>query len=355
MSASTDRIITRDEVLGHSSAKDLWLIIHDKVYDCTSFRIDHPGGERALIDYAGRDATEAFDSIGHSNNAVKMLKDMLVGELPEAERTSGKASKAAKAGEVGGDIIASLPIRTLAEVAKMDGSDAVDGEMWIVIRNIVYDVTKFWKMHPGGPKAIKDLAGKDATVEFDKVGHTTNAMSLLTKYYKAKLPASEEKDWSKETAQQMPLYTLEEVAKHCKEGDYWMVIDNRVYDVTNFIASHPGGREPLTHNAGLDATDQFAEVGHSANAKNKLKGLQVGVLVEADRRTAKPATCLSTSYTDVTAESLRKAEIHRDGGKFPFMTTVLIILCFIFSVGGVALMIMADQSRSASVGASADL
>ena len=45
-------------------------------------------------------------------------------------------------------------------------------------------------------------------------------------------------------------YTLEEVSKHKKHGDAWMVIKNKVYDVSKFMDQHPGGEEVLLDSAG---------------------------------------------------------------------------------------------------------
>jgi flavocytochrome c len=52
-------------------------------------------------------------------------------------------------------------------------------------------------------------------------------------------------------------YTMAEVAKHTSESDCWVVIDNQVLDVTNFLADHPGGKMAIMNFAGRDATEPF--------------------------------------------------------------------------------------------------
>ncbi|RAL67348.1 hypothetical protein DID88_008106 [Monilinia fructigena] len=61
--------------------KDLFMIIHDKVYDTSSFVDEHPGGEEVLLDVGGQDATEAFEDVGHSDEAREILDGLLVGTL----------------------------------------------------------------------------------------------------------------------------------------------------------------------------------------------------------------------------------------------------------------------------------
>lgn len=53
-------------------------------------------------------------------------------------------------------------------------------------------------------------------------------------------------------------YTAEEVIEHSTESDCWLIIDNRVYDVTEFISKHPGGAERIITYCGKDATTAFA-------------------------------------------------------------------------------------------------
>ncbi|KAM0707580.1 hypothetical protein Q7P35_004225 [Cladosporium inversicolor] len=69
------------DVSEHTTKKDLYMVIHDKVYDCTSFVDEHPGGEEVLLDVGGQDSTEAFEDVGHSDEAREILEGLLVGTL----------------------------------------------------------------------------------------------------------------------------------------------------------------------------------------------------------------------------------------------------------------------------------
>ncbi|XP_045800220.1 cytochrome b5 [Trifolium pratense] len=53
---------------------------------------------------------------------------------------------------------------------------------WLVINGRVLDVTKFLEEHPGGGEVIVEVAGKDATKEFDAIGHSKAAQNLVLKY-----------------------------------------------------------------------------------------------------------------------------------------------------------------------------
>lgn len=60
---SASREFTAAEVAQHNKKDDVWVIVNGQVLDVTSFLPDHPGGEKAILLYAGRDATEEFNML----------------------------------------------------------------------------------------------------------------------------------------------------------------------------------------------------------------------------------------------------------------------------------------------------
>lgn len=42
---------------------------------------DTSGGEEVLLDVGGQDATEAFEDVGHSDEAREILEGLLIGKL----------------------------------------------------------------------------------------------------------------------------------------------------------------------------------------------------------------------------------------------------------------------------------
>ncbi|KAI2463735.1 cytochrome b5 [Annulohypoxylon bovei var. microspora] len=76
-----DKELTYQDVAEHNTKKDLYIVVHDKIYDATKFIDEHPGGEEVLLDVGGQDATEAFEDVGHSDEARETLEQLLVGSL----------------------------------------------------------------------------------------------------------------------------------------------------------------------------------------------------------------------------------------------------------------------------------
>ncbi|CAJ0959330.1 unnamed protein product, partial [Mesorhabditis belari] len=68
---------------------------------------------------------------------------------------------------------------TAQEVAEHNTEESV----WFIIKGKVYDATKFLDEHPGGAEVMIEQAGLDATIAFNDVGHSADAMEMLNDYY----------------------------------------------------------------------------------------------------------------------------------------------------------------------------
>jgi len=86
------RTITLSEVAKHTGKDSCWMVIHNKVYDVSKFLDEHPGGEEVMLDVAGRNATESFEDVGHSEDARELLSNYLIGDLPEEEHSQPSQS-----------------------------------------------------------------------------------------------------------------------------------------------------------------------------------------------------------------------------------------------------------------------
>ncbi len=84
---STLVTLTVQEVAKHNSASDCWMIVNNLVYEVTKYANLHPGGSENIINYCGKDATDAFNSIkdgrGHSSQADQQHTFLKIGNLGE--------------------------------------------------------------------------------------------------------------------------------------------------------------------------------------------------------------------------------------------------------------------------------
>lgn len=71
--------------------------------------------------------------------------------------------------------------------------------------------------------------------------------------------------------------TRAEVAKHASADDCWVIIDHKVYDVSDFLDAHPGGNVVLEQVAGKDATTDFYQL-HRQEVLTKYQDLCIGTL-----------------------------------------------------------------------------
>lgn len=179
------KTFTMEEVRKHNDPDhDAWIVIKNRVYAIHGWVDEHPGGRRRLVDWLGRDATDAFALIGHSMKAIEKLKTMEIGVLkakssgglglpsalnstlaaaldsapPPAPVVRSQSAKSVKSRSASGD----SRTFTMAEVKKHDK----ESDCWIVMEGRVYDVTHWLQRHPGGSDRILLYAGKDASDAF---------------------------------------------------------------------------------------------------------------------------------------------------------------------------------------------
>ncbi|KAJ3114587.1 hypothetical protein HK100_001615 [Physocladia obscura] len=73
------REITAAEVAKHNKENDCWVIVNGQVLDATPFLKDHPGGKKAILIYAGKDATEEFNMMHKRDVVDKYAPEIIIG------------------------------------------------------------------------------------------------------------------------------------------------------------------------------------------------------------------------------------------------------------------------------------
>lgn len=97
--------------------------------------------------------------------------------------------------------------------------------------------------------------------------------------------------------------TTEELAKHNTQDDLWIAIDSQVWDVTTFLALHPGGASIIFQHGGTDATKAYSQYHPLSLVKNTLPpSMLVGTIASS---TPPSSTSPTPSYqTDPISSTL---------------------------------------------------
>ncbi|VFQ63043.1 unnamed protein product [Cuscuta campestris] len=72
-------------------------------------------------------------------------------------------------------------------------------------------------------------------------------------------------------------YSKSEVALHNKRSDCWIIIKDKVFDVTSYVEEHPGGDAILAH-AGDDSTEGFYGPQHATRVFEMIDDFCIGEL-----------------------------------------------------------------------------
>ena len=80
------KYFTAEMVAGHNTPDDLWIVVDNKVYDVTQYLVEHPGGEEALLNKGGKDATAGFKGPQHPSRVEVEIEDYFIGHLLETKK-----------------------------------------------------------------------------------------------------------------------------------------------------------------------------------------------------------------------------------------------------------------------------
>jgi cytochrome b involved in lipid metabolism len=197
------RTISPQELAQHNTENDLWTELYGTVYDLTTFVGGHPGGMRVIVNIAGKNGLQAFES-KHSQKTLQAFDRYIVGwAAPPAEggpqvivppvmpRTPGPtpAPKAVATPEprTARPTPAPTPRATartisLQELAQHNAAN----DLWAELYGTVYDLTAFADSHPGGRGIIIGIAGKGGRLVFESF-HSQKTVQKLDRYIVAPL------------------------------------------------------------------------------------------------------------------------------------------------------------------------
>ena len=77
----------------------------------------------------------------------------------------------------------------------------------------------------------------------------------------------------------MVTYTYQEISKHNKDDDCWIIINNEVYNVTKFLDEHPGGKKAIMLYGGKDATEEYEMIHRPDILKKYGKEYHIGKII----------------------------------------------------------------------------
>lgn len=186
-------MLTYEEVLIHNRKDDCWVIIHEKVYNVTSFLPEHPGGSSIILKYAGKDATKAFDPIHPGDTLIKYLsKEYHLGPVDVNSRPTKPELSVPKKAETQMETKAPQPV-----------SGNVVDEF-----DVEYDEQEEMHPIPSASLAGYEVAELDEKHEEDEISRQNRARA----YNKKNMPA---------LSHIYNLHDFEYVAKHTMEKTAW--------------------------------------------------------------------------------------------------------------------------------------
>ena len=74
-----------DEIRRHAGSDSLWVVLDGEVYDVTGWQNEHPGGSGRLLEWAGKDASQAFRQAKHGPLTDVLRLNYRIGRVAPAD------------------------------------------------------------------------------------------------------------------------------------------------------------------------------------------------------------------------------------------------------------------------------
>ncbi|EPY42588.1 cytochrome b5, partial [Angomonas deanei] len=116
------------------------------------------------------------------------------------------------------------------------------------------------------------------------------------------------------TQAELTEYTWEEIRKHDKDDDCWVVLYNKVLNVSEWLSQHPGGLDPIKDMSGTDITNQFESIGHTSTALVKAKTFTIGKLKDSEIGKDKAGKVAAGPAEKVKWSETGNLREYKDGG-----------------------------------------
>ena len=169
--------------------------------DISDYHLDHPGGP-AVIKFPGQDNTYGFSGPQHTANAKTRMLEFVVGTSFHFICQNGGGRRRIQ-------------------------DDAVFSGSCVIVPMLESDLpnrTSQWSCE------VMPLAGLVTSL---------TQLATTSKHQQNRAGTARCSDWVE------PLVlTYEEVAQHKTEGDLWVIVKDRVYDVSDYVDQHPGAFAP---------------------------------------------------------------------------------------------------------------
>ncbi|MFA6296780.1 MAG: cytochrome b5-like heme/steroid binding domain-containing protein [Patescibacteria group bacterium] len=157
-------------------------------------------------------------------------------------------------------------------------------------------------------------------------------------------------------------YTLDEISKHNKATDCWMLISGKVYDVTSYFGGqHPSGDGSMLPYCGIDATEGFSTKGnigedHKVRSYDLLTEYYIGDLQEETivNKTEKLVVNEITNETKIEANQANelgttaiqtKREVEQNAIEFKYPSAIVsaAIILFIYFILGIIYLLSSNK------------